>query len=140
MKGTLLVLALALPVFAQSIDRAKPPETPPLAPFKLPPVHETKLPNGLTVVVVEDRRFPLVTFRLGFPAGSKFDLKELPGLSETVASLLKEGTKTRTSRQIAEELALPPVKIHCSILAEDAIKAAVQDYQAKHGAANKETA
>jgi nitrogen fixation NifU-like protein len=34
---------------------------------------------------------------------------------------------------IAEELALPPVKIHCSILAEDAIKAAVDDYKAKHG-------
>ena len=36
--------------------------------------------------------------------------------------------------QIAEELALPPVKIHCSILAEDAIKAAVEDYKRKHGA------
>ena len=36
--------------------------------------------------------------------------------------------------QIAEELALPPVKIHCSILAEDAIKAAVEDYKARHGA------
>ena len=35
--------------------------------------------------------------------------------------------------QIAEELALPPVKIHCSILAEDAIKAAVEDYKGKHG-------
>ena len=34
--------------------------------------------------------------------------------------------------QIAEELALPPVKIHCSILAEDAIKAAVEDYRKKH--------
>ena len=34
--------------------------------------------------------------------------------------------------QIAEELALPPVKIHCSILAEDAIKAAVEDYKKKH--------
>ena len=34
--------------------------------------------------------------------------------------------------QIAEELALPPVKIHCSILAEDAIKAAIADYKAKH--------
>ena len=34
--------------------------------------------------------------------------------------------------QIAQELALPPVKIHCSILAEDAIKAAVSDYRAKH--------
>ena len=35
--------------------------------------------------------------------------------------------------QIAEELALPPVKIHCSILAEDAIKAAISDYRKKHG-------
>jgi nitrogen fixation NifU-like protein len=36
------------------------------------------------------------------------------------------------NNQIAEELALPPVKIHCSILAEDAIKAAVEDYRKKH--------
>lgn len=36
---------------------------------------------------------------------------------------------------IAEELELPPVKIHCSLLAEDAIKAAVQDYKVKHGTA-----
>lgn len=38
--------------------------------------------------------------------------------------------------QIAEELALPPVKIHCSILAEDAIKAALADYKAKHDPIN----
>lgn len=40
---------------------------------------------------------------------------------------------TIKNTHIAEELALPPVKIHCSILAEDAIKAAVQDYKAKSG-------
>jgi nitrogen fixation NifU-like protein len=45
---------------------------------------------------------------------------------------------TIRNTQIAEELALPPVKIHCSILAEDAIKAAVQDYKAKHGQAVEE--
>ncbi len=38
--------------------------------------------------------------------------------------------------QIAEELALPPVKIHCSILAEDAIKAAITDYKVKHDLTN----
>ena len=43
---------------------------------------------------------------------------------------LDEAAKLRNS-QIAEELALPPVKIHCSILAEDAIKAAVEDYRKK---------
>ena len=37
-----------------------------------------------------------------------------------------------TNREIAEELALPPVKIHCSILAEDAIKAAIADYRKRH--------
>lgn len=44
---------------------------------------------------------------------------------------LNEAAELRNS-QIAEELALPPVKIHCSILAEDAIKAAVNDYLNKH--------
>jgi nitrogen fixation NifU-like protein len=41
-----------------------------------------------------------------------------------------------TNSEIAEELALPPVKIHCSILAEDAIKAAVADYRTKYDIAN----
>ena len=57
------------------------------------------------------------------------------------SSLLTEWVKGKTldeareikNSQIAEELALPPVKVHCSVLAEDAIKAAVQDYQARHG-------
>jgi nitrogen fixation NifU-like protein len=57
------------------------------------------------------------------------------------SSLVTEWVKGKTLDQamsiknttIAEELALPPVKIHCSILAEDAIKAAVKDYQAKQG-------
>ena len=44
---------------------------------------------------------------------------------------LDEAVKIKNS-QIAEELALPPVKIHCSILAEDAIKAAVEDYRKRH--------
>ena len=56
------------------------------------------------------------------------------------SSLVTEWVKGKTldqaldikNTQIAEELALPPVKIHCSILAEDAIKAAVQDYKNKH--------
>ena len=48
---------------------------------------------------------------------------------------LDEAVKIKNS-QIAEELALPPVKIHCSILAEDAIKAAVEDYRKRHDNAN----
>jgi len=64
------------------------------------------------------------------------------------SSLVTEWVKGKTldqamsikNAQIAEELALPPVKIHCSILAEDAIKAAVSDYKARHGVAVGETA
>jgi len=64
------------------------------------------------------------------------------------SSLVTEWVKGKTldqamairNTQIAEELALPPVKIHCSILAEDAIKAAIKDYQAKHGAAAQQPA
>jgi nitrogen fixation NifU-like protein len=48
---------------------------------------------------------------------------------------LEEADSIKNS-EIAEELALPPVKIHCSILAEDAIKAALADYRAKHDRAN----
>jgi len=57
------------------------------------------------------------------------------------SSLITEWVKGKTldeagaikNSQIAEELALPPVKIHCSILAEDAIKAAIADYRERHG-------
>ena len=45
---------------------------------------------------------------------------------------LDEALKIKNSA-IAEELALPPVKIHCSVLAEDAIKAAIEDFQGKQG-------
>lgn len=56
------------------------------------------------------------------------------------SSLITEWVKGKTldqaasikNSEIAEELALPPVKIHCSILAEDAIKAAIEDYRKKH--------
>ncbi len=99
------ILFTAMTIPAQPIDRTKPPETPPLPAFRLPPVAEAALPNGLQVVLVEDRRFPLVTLRLGFQAGSKFDPKELPGLAEATAALLTEGTQTRSARQIAEEAA-----------------------------------
>ncbi len=59
------------------------------------------------------------------------------------SSLVTEWLKGKTLNEaleikntaIAEELALPPVKVHCSVLAEDAIKAAITDYNAKHASA-----
>jgi len=52
-------------------------------------------------------------------------------LTEWVKGMTLEKASEIKNMQIAEELALPPVKIHCSVLAEDAIKAAVKDYQGK---------
>lgn len=53
-------------------------------------------------------------------------------LTEWVKGKTLDEAKAIKNTQLAEELALPPVKIHCSVLAEDAINAAVEDYRKKH--------
>jgi nitrogen fixation NifU-like protein len=57
-------------------------------------------------------------------------------ITEMVKGMTLEQAGAIKNSELAEELALPPVKIHCSILAEDAIKAAVADYKAKHDTVN----
>src|SRR5262252_2167562 len=75
--------------------------------------------------IIEDARFK--TYGCGSAIASSSLVTEwVKGKS------IDEAEKIRNT-QIAEELALPPVKIHCSILAEDAIKAAISDYRKKHG-------
>jgi nitrogen fixation NifU-like protein len=77
--------------------------------------------------IIEDARFK--TFGCGSAIAS--------------SSLVTEWVKGKTvdqalqikNTQVAQELALPPVKVHCSVLAEDAIRAAISDYQRKHQAA-----
>src|SRR3989442_5556580 len=79
---------------------------PPLAPrpLNIPEPFETTLSNGLTLVLVDDQRLPLISFRLSIRAGDANDPAELPGLSDMLSSLLTEGTETRSSRQLAEEI------------------------------------
>ncbi|MBU1214977.1 MAG: Fe-S cluster assembly scaffold IscU [Gammaproteobacteria bacterium] len=76
--------------------------------------------------VIEDAKFKT------YGCGSAIASSSL--VTEWVKGKTVDQALTIKNTQIAEELALPPVKIHCSILAEDAIKAAVADYKAKHGA------
>ena len=74
--------------------------------------------------IIEDARFK--TYGCGSAIASSSLVTEwVKGKSLEQAAQLK-------NTDIAEELALPPVKIHCSILAEDAIKAAIEDYKKKH--------
>ena len=74
--------------------------------------------------IIEDARFKT------FGCGSAIASSSL--VSEWVKGKHIDEAATIKNTQIAAELALPPVKIHCSVLAEDAIKAAVNDYKAKH--------
>jgi nitrogen fixation NifU-like protein len=57
-------------------------------------------------------------------------------VTELVKGMTLDQAGSIKNSQLAEELALPPVKIHCSILAEDAIKAAIADYRTKHDTVN----
>ena len=78
--------------------------------------------------IIRDARFK--TYGCGSAIASSSLVTEwVKGMHINDATLL-------SNSEIAEELALPPVKIHCSILAEDAIKAAVADYQAMHADVN----
>lgn len=92
-------------LIAEEDFRRRPPS--PLAPraLNLPAPVEAELSNGLRVVVVEQERLPLVSFRLAFRSGDSSDPPDLPGLTDTMADMLVEGTETRDSRQIAEEVA-----------------------------------
>ena len=57
-------------------------------------------------------------------------------VTEMVKGMTLDQAGTIRNTELAEELSLPPVKIHCSILAEDAIKAAIEDYKKKHDITN----
>tara|TARA_Y100000813_G_C24097240_1_gene321158 strand:- start:506 stop:889 length:384 start_codon:yes stop_codon:yes gene_type:complete len=76
--------------------------------------------------IIEDAKFKT------FGCGSAIASSSL--ITEWVKGKTIEEAGAIKNTQIAEELALPPVKIHCSVLAEDAIKAAISDYKAKKGA------
>ena len=72
---------------------------------KLPQPVEAKLKNGLTVLILEDKRAPFVTMQLYIGgAGALFEPSEMAGLANATAVMLTEGTRSRSSVQIAEEI------------------------------------
>jgi nitrogen fixation NifU-like protein len=75
--------------------------------------------------VIEDARFKT------YGCGSAIASSSL--VTEWVKGKTLDQAMELKNTEIANELSLPPVKIHCSILAEDAIKAAIEDYKKKHG-------
>lgn len=119
-KAFLAALAAALsfaPIHAQQPDekgesvskitrKNKAPVSKEVLRVKLPRAVERTLSNGATVLVMEDHRFPFVSVSISIDgAGGLYDPSELPGLATFTAQMLDEGTKSRTSRQISEEVA-----------------------------------
>ena len=101
----LLALAGAVfagrPVVAQDSFPPHAPPPAPLAPVRFPPFVETRLPNGLTLLVVESHDQPILSATLSFRAGSFHDPAGKEGLAELTAQIVTKGTQAHSAEQIA---------------------------------------
>lgn len=107
-RTTLILAALlaALPLRGQETSgverKGRVPVSSEVLRVRFPRAEKMTLTNGLTVLVLRDSKLPTVSMTLSLRAGSFFEPKEKTGLAELTASMLEEGTKSRTSEQIAE--------------------------------------
>jgi len=84
--------------------RKSAPESLAPVPFNIGKPFETTLDNGLKLIIYEEKRLPLVSYRLAFNSGDISDPQDAIGLTSATASMLSEGTRNYTSRQFAEEI------------------------------------
>jgi zinc protease len=89
---------------ATSWPTERPPRPLAAPSVKFPPYEMHTLPNGLRVVIVQQHEQPSVTLRLVVRAGAAYDPKDKAGVASLVASLLDQGTNTRTAQQIADTI------------------------------------
>ncbi|HSI89052.1 MAG TPA: pitrilysin family protein, partial [Pyrinomonadaceae bacterium] len=87
----------------QAIQTTVPEPLEPVA-FELPAAFVTTLSNGLRVVIFDDDRIPLCSFRLAFMSGDAGDPNDLKGLTSAMTSLVTEGTSEHTSAELAEKI------------------------------------
>jgi zinc protease len=92
--------------------RKKPPTPLVSKPFSIPKPTETTLANGLKVIVFEDKKLPLVSFRLAFKFGEIND--DLRGLTSMTSVMLKEGTTKHNSKELAEAIDKIGASLHAS--------------------------
>jgi predicted Zn-dependent peptidase len=111
MRPALLVCLVILAALATALGGEKskplPKELPPygaLEPFKAPQVTARTLSNGLTLWLVARPGFPKVSFAVAVRGGLASDPRDRPGLSQLITAAIDQGTKTRSAKQIAEEL------------------------------------
>ncbi|HEY0003320.1 MAG TPA: pitrilysin family protein [Pyrinomonadaceae bacterium] len=99
----LLVLFVAAGPRADAQQKTPPPPGP-ARPVNLPKITERKLSNGLTVILAPLPNVPKITSILSFRTGKAADREKHPGIAQLVAAVANEGTETRSSKQIKEEL------------------------------------
>jgi zinc protease len=103
----LLAVVFAAPISRAADEKPLPKEIPPFGPDKplvVPKIDQSKLPEGMLVWLISRAGYPKVTAVLTVRGGTAADPKEMEGIAETLAATMKEGTATRSSKQIVEEL------------------------------------
>lgn len=95
----------AQPTTQGMVLKGKAPVSKEILKVKLPKPQEEKLANGLHLMVLEDRRLPQISFQIIIPgAGGYYEPEDMTGVAQYTASMLREGTKSRTTLEMAKEL------------------------------------
>jgi zinc protease len=113
--GTLSILSLlavqSVATAQGTFDRSKPPELGPPPKVSLPPITTRQLPNGLRLMIVEQHELPLADFVLLVGSGSTADPANKPGIANLLSAMLREGTTTRKSLDIADQIAFLGIRL-----------------------------
>lgn len=99
-----LLLVCALLAVQEPAFPTRPPTAAPLRPVRFPPFQQAALPNGMTLLLVENHEQPTLSVSLSFRAGNIYDPVGKEGVAGLVAELLTKGTPTRSAEQIAAEI------------------------------------
>lgn len=115
--------AQAAPKTQAVVMKGRAPVSGELLKIKLPRPTEADLANGAHLMVLEDRRLPQISMQIVIPgAGGYYDPSDVPGLAQFTAAMMREGTPTRTTSQISEQLETmaASVNVGAGISARDA--------------------
>jgi len=118
LSGTVSALSMVSLLALQSVataqgtfDRSKAPELGPPPKVSLPPIVTRQLPNGLKLMIVEQHELPLADFVLLVGSGSTADPANKPGIANLLSAMLREGTTTRKSLEIADQIAFLGIRL-----------------------------
>jgi zinc protease len=97
----------------EAIRKTSPAPLDPI-PFNVPPAFRETLSNGLRIVIFEDDRLPLVSYRMAFMSGDAHDPEGHTGVTSAMTSMLTEGTENYSSREFAEKIERLGASLHAS--------------------------